>query len=310
MKIIREEIERDGPMPFSRFMELALYDPHHGYYRRNRDPFGKHGDFYTAEQLQPVFGVLIRRLVDQLLVPGDVVVELGAGRREMAEHFSGLNYVPIDISCGSIPDRFSGIVFANEFFDALPVEVAVFRRGLWRQMCVDLHEEKFTWIGNGPVSTLVEEYLARFGPDPEEEVVAEINLDALAWIDDLDRRIERGRLIAIDYGYTQRELVRFPQGTLMSYRRHLASPDVLDTPGERDITAHVNFTAMIEHAGERGFQVERFESLGQTLLDTGEADQFASALEAPGGTMQQLKTLLFGMGESFRTLILKKDAPK
>ena len=57
--LIRDEILRGGPMPFRRFMELALYHPEYGYYRRARDPFGKEGDFYTAEQVQPVFGVLV-----------------------------------------------------------------------------------------------------------------------------------------------------------------------------------------------------------------------------------------------------------
>ena len=58
-ELLRDEIRRDGPVPFSRFMEAALYHPEHGYYRRSRDPFGKSGDFFTAEQLQPVFGILI-----------------------------------------------------------------------------------------------------------------------------------------------------------------------------------------------------------------------------------------------------------
>src|SRR5690242_16793189 len=97
--LLTEEIRRDGPGSFRRFMEVALYHPEHGYYRRTRDPFGKAGDFYTAEQIQPVFGILmaarIRQLYRGMGEPADfTVVELGAGRREMAAAFSEWRYVP------------------------------------------------------------------------------------------------------------------------------------------------------------------------------------------------------------------------
>ena len=83
--ILREEIARSGPISFHRFMDAALYDPTHGYYRQPRDPFGKDGDFFTAEQLQPVFGILIaariRMLYRDMGEPSDfTVVELGPGR--------------------------------------------------------------------------------------------------------------------------------------------------------------------------------------------------------------------------------------
>src|SRR5580698_2017446 len=137
-EILRDEIRRAGPISFRRFMEAALYDPAHGYYRRARDPFGKHGDFYTAEQIQPVFGILmaarIRALYQEMGAPPDfTVVELGAGRREMADAFAGWQYIPVDLDRDdALPDRFRGVVFANEFFDALPVEAVTFRFGAFR----------------------------------------------------------------------------------------------------------------------------------------------------------------------------------
>src|SRR5262245_47390143 len=110
-------------------MEVALYHPLHGYYRRARDPFGKQGDFFTAEQLQPVFGILIaaaiRALCREMGEPHDfTVVELGSGRGEMAEAFGEWQYLPVEIG-GRLPEHFSGVVFSNEFFDALPVHAAV-----------------------------------------------------------------------------------------------------------------------------------------------------------------------------------------
>ena len=139
-------------------------------------------------------------------------------------------------------------------------------------------------------------------------MILEVNLDALAWIDTIAERLERGYLLAIDYGYTAAELVRFPRGTLMTYRRHQASPDALADPGGRDITAHVNFSALEDHARRRGFAPIRAERLAQTLMAIGQPDQFASVLAAAGekeaiALRLQLKTLVFGMGETFRTLL-------
>jgi SAM-dependent MidA family methyltransferase len=311
-ELIRAEIAGAGPIPFRRYMELALYHPEHGYYTRGRDPFGKAGDFYTAEQLQPVFGILIaarvRALFEEMGSPcGFTVVELGSGRAEMAEAFSQWRYMPVEAGRGQLPERFTGVVFANEFFDALPVEAAVLRGGEYRQMRVGWSGGRFTWVEDGPAAAEVEACLRRYTAFEEDGSMAEANLDALAWLERVAERLDDGFLFAIDYGYTRRESVRFPQGTLMSYRRHLAHEDVLAEPGERDLTAHVNFTALEEHAESLGFETVCFESLPRTLMAAGEADEFAAALgDGDERRRRQLKMLLFGMGETFRTLILRK----
>jgi len=96
----------------------------------------------------------------------------------------------------------------------------------------------------------------------------------------------------------------------MSYRRHTALDDVLADPGERDITAHVNFTAMMELGAACGLVTERFETLASMMLATGEADQFAAALGGGEDDVRlrgQLKTLLFGMGETFRVLLQRRE---
>lgn len=315
--LIRDEIARQGPLPFRRFMQLALYHPEYGYYRRARDPFGKAGDFYTAAQLQPVFGILIaarvRALCDELGRPPDfTVVDLGAGRGEMREAFSEWRYVPVDVDLGALPARFTGVVFANEFFDALPADAAVCRPGGFRQLLAGWNGERFAWVEGGAVSPEVAAYIERYLAPCEQGELVEINLEALAWIERIARSLERGFLLTIDYGYTRRERARFPQGTLMSYRRHTALEDVLADPGERDITAHVSFTALEEHGRRCGFDPARPATLAQTLLEAGAPDEFAAALAAgtPAACSErrlQLKTLLFGMGETFRTLLQRRQ---
>jgi len=280
-----DEISRSGPIPFRRFMEVALYHPEFGYYRRQRDPFGKEGDFYTAEQVQPVFGRLISAIVRELCAEarGNQVVELGAGRGEMAPFFDGMEYTGIDVGRGELPVGMRGVIFSNEFFDALPVDVFVDGR----EQRVGFHDGRFVFSERG-------------------ESIIERNPIALEWLERAANAMEDGYILSIDYGYTERErTIRFPQGTLMSYRRHTASEDVLCDAGERDITAHVNFTELQQHGERIGLETVRFETLGQLLMRAGERDQFASVT----GTMEermQLKTLLFGMGETFRVLLQRR----
>jgi SAM-dependent MidA family methyltransferase len=315
-ELLAAEILRDGPISFCRFMETALYHPLHGYYRKPRDPFGKEGDFYTAEQVQPVFGILMAARVRQLYLemgepPGFTVVELGAGRGEMAEAFSEWRYIPVDIDSGELPDRFTGVVFSNEFFDALPVEAAIYQRGRFRNQCVAFADGGFHWHTGDGAPVEVDGYLRRFFPPPEEGRWYEANLAALDWIGRIGRALDFGYVFTIDYGYTRAESIRFPAGTLMGYRRHMARELVLEDPGGRDITAHVNFTAIQEIGDEFGLRTSHFESLARTLLTAGEPDQFSAALgDDPAGELHrrmQLKSLLFGMGESFRVLVQRKE---
>ena len=284
--------------------------------RGTRDPFGKHGDFFTAEQIQPVFGILmaarIRQLYREMGEPREfTVVELGAGRREMAEAFSEWAYIPVDLDSGRLPEKFRGVVFSNEFFDALPVEVAVYRDGAFRSSAWRSKTGGSDGRRAARSAKKWSNYLRRWFPPPEEGRWYEANLEALGWMERIGRALESGYALTIDYGYTRAESVRFPAGTLMGYRRHMAREDVLEDPGERDITAHVNFTALEECGAACGLRRERFETLARTIVTAGEADQFAAALSsAPAEELRrrmQLKTLLFGMGETYRVLLQRRE---
>jgi SAM-dependent MidA family methyltransferase len=318
-EILRDEIRRGGPISFPRFMEAALYHPEFGYYRRRPDPFGIHGDFFTAEQLQPVFGILIaeriRRLRDSMGAPEDfMVVELGAGRNEMAAALGEFRYVPVEIG-EKMPEGIRGVVFSNEFFDSLPVHVAVVRDGLARELRVGFTNDRFEWQESGEVPQDVECYRKTYLGALAEGTIFEAGLEALAWLERIAKALEAGYIFSIDYGYRAAELARFPSGTLMSYRRHQAFEDVLRDPGEQDITAHVCFSALEGYGKRVGLETVAFESLGRILMEAGEADQFACALgaDSPAEAQRrrlQLKQLLFGMGETFRTLIQRKAGEK
>jgi len=167
------QIEREGPILFSAFMEAALYDPQHGYYSAARraadEPTGIHGDYFTAAQLQPVFGRLIRSaalaLRGELALPAHcALVDWGAGRALMAEAFPDFEYIPVEVH-GPRPGPLEGIVLANELFDALPVDVVRGgRRGL-RLLRVGWRDGRFAWVeGEEPPGEWKEYALAMAQP--------------------------------------------------------------------------------------------------------------------------------------------------
>ena len=192
---IRDEIAAAGPMPFDRFMRLALYDPSLGYYRRGRDPFGAEGDYYTSSQLQPVFGRLIAQKIAEwetrLGRPRDfTVVELGAGRgetgREIRACLPHVRYSEV------LPERMVGVVFSNEFFDALPVRV--FRQGESEVL------ERFVGVENGRLAWVEARPLAPLPPLPvlEPGQTLEAGIEALDWMERIGRVLERGFVLTID----------------------------------------------------------------------------------------------------------------
>lgn len=314
-------IRRDGPLPFSEFMEAALYDPDHGYYsaarRKHAEPTGIAGDFFTATQVQPVFGRIagagLRRIREELgLAEGCTVADWGAGRALMGEHFEGFRYVAVEAGQPA-PAPFEGIVFANELFDALPVDVVRCNASGARLLRVGWKDGAFCWIEAEPPEGEWKEYADRLSRrmDGQEEWTLELPVRMEAVLRQMGGALGRGALVVIDYGYTEREVIRFPRGTLMSYRRHAAHEDVLRDPGLQDITAHVPFTFLEERATALGWKAGALENLASWLLRAGERDMFASALRAENEEDEvrlrlQLKTLLFGMGETFRCLRLER----
>ncbi len=293
-------------MRFDEFMRRALYDPDHGYYRRGMhrssdrdlsppDPFGIKGDFYTASQIQPLFGQVIASEA-RALAPGMPFLELGPGRREVAEHVGPL-YRGVEIG-EHLPPSITGFVFANEFFDALPVRAGVRETSKFYELVVEAGKFK----RGVELEEHAQQYVARYWPFVPEGGRFEIAEESLQWIDRLAERMDAGFLLIVDYGYTTAETIRFPEGTLMSYRQHLASPDILREPGSRDITAHVAFDAIRDHSLCHGFRVVRFGTLAQLTLDAVKRNpELIDGVSA----QQQLKTLLFGMGEVFRCLLLQ-----
>jgi len=361
---IEEEIRKGGPIPFSRYMELCLYDPELGYYSRHAGQFGKAGDFYTSSDVHAVFGRLLARQFEQAWralggPPQMELLELGPGRglfaqdvldwaeKKFPNFFAAVHYSLVESSpalrahlqetlsrhfssgkCSlvdplesvafrpggmqrALPADIPLVVFANEFFDALPVEV-LSRKGSLR---IDVRDGRFceTWA---PASAAELEYLDRFAVHPEPGERVEAPLLAQEYMTQVARLIRRGFLIVVDYGYTRDEVLSGRhRGTIMAYRQHSASPNAYEAPGEQDITAHVNFTALASAAEQNGMDVHRLLTQSQFLMGIGESTQFSDAFEdcrlpqERAKVALQLKHLVTpaGLGETFHVMIASKQ---
>jgi SAM-dependent MidA family methyltransferase len=202
------------------------------------------------------------------------------------------------------------IVFANEFFDALPFEV-VSNQGSLR---IGLKAGRFieSW---GTISNAEMEYLDRHAVQPPEEERVEVALAAQDWMRRAAAGMRTGFLIAIDYGYTRDEMLAGRhRGTLKVIRQHAVSENPYEAPGQQDITADVNFTALVAAAEDRGMQAHKLVTQSQFLLGIGEANQFADGFEGCRLPQERAKVALqlkhlvtpAGMGESFQVLVASK----
>jgi SAM-dependent MidA family methyltransferase len=202
------------------------------------------------------------------------------------------------------------IVFANEFFDALPVEV-LSQQGELRIMERDGQLAE-TWAS---ASSEGLNFLDRYSVHPEPGERVEVALLSQAYMSQIASTVQRGFVVAIDYGYTRPEqLAGRHRGTVMAYRQHSASPNPYQAPGAQDITAHVNFTALAAAAEQHGLQAQPLLTQSQFLMGIGEPTQFTDAFEdcrlpqEHAKVALQLKHLVTpaGTGESFHVLIASK----
>jgi SAM-dependent MidA family methyltransferase len=344
-------VRAEGPIPFSRYMEICLYDPEMGYYSRAEEQFGKAGDFYTSSDVHAVFGRLLTRQFEEMWralgAPAQLkLIELGPGRglfaldvldwaeKKFPGLFSALHYVLVErssalrdrlrltlarhLSTGKVeitdqagvPNDVSAIVFGNEFFDAFPVEVVSPRGMLYIGGKEGKLSEEFH-----PITPAVDQYLDRHAVRPEANERVEAGLAACEVMKKIAGGMTRGFTVVIDYGYAREELLAGRhRGTVMAYRRHSAGANPYEAPGEQDITAHVNFTALAAAAEGENFRTERLLTQSQFLMGIGESNQFADAFEEcklpqeRAKVMLQLKHLVTpaGMGETFHVLVGSK----
>jgi len=301
------------------------------YYSSPRNPIGTEGDFYTSADLDPIFGQLLAKQFGQWAAEFQTftIVELGAGkgllardilqhrrfhymilersaemRRRQQELLNGFGVTWID----ELPPGINGCIFSNEFFDVLPVHRIVRREGALKEIYVD---ESFSEV-EAELTPAVGALYERPGghrPPLQEGQSVEVNVEAFKWVRRISDSLERGYHLAIDYGYLRDEFFAQPHGTLMCYWRHQAVENPYVRIGEQDITAHVNFSDLMEEAS---FETLLFATQKDYLIQLGILDEIEKlATAGDSASLQRLlrikKLILPGsMGERFKVLVQTK----
>jgi len=130
-------------------------------------------------------------------------------RQEMRPFFSDFDYVPVDVGTGELPKQFCGVVFANEFFDALPVHSVVWRDGAARERLVGVDRGRFVWQEGQQARRKLTTTSASISRTARKVSVFEVNLEALRWIERISSSLTSGFVLTIDYGYISEEAARF-----------------------------------------------------------------------------------------------------
>ena len=321
---IAETICNEGDwIPFTRFMELALYAPGLGYYSAGARKFGPQGDFVTAPEVSPMFARCIAMQALQVLeATGGDILELGPGSGALAAdlfaelHAQGKapgHYYLLEVSpdlarrqrellgqrfpdaidrfvwLERMPEKIRGLVVANEVLDVVPFSLAHRVRGEILERGVIVTEAGFAWEDTHlPDGELKRRARAVFPPG-DYDYLSEIGLAAEGLVRTVASALEAGVALFVDYGFPEREMYhpQRAQGTMRCHYRHRFHNDPFFMPGLQDITAHVDFTAMARAAESGGAEVYGFTTQAYFLISCGLAVLVSAG--DPTATLSRLK---------------------
>jgi SAM-dependent MidA family methyltransferase len=311
--LLQQELAQAGGwIGFDRFMALALYAPDLGYYSNSRQKFGRMpggkdggSDFVTAPELSPLFGRALAAQLGQALsaTETNAVWEFGAGSGALAAQLLASldqrieRYYIVDLSgnlrqrqaerlapwgakvewLDRLPDRFDGVVIGNEVLDAMPVQLLSFDGQGWSERGVVMSEAGLAFADRPsnlrpPLDVLD---AAHYPPGS----LTEIHAQAEAFVRTLAAHLRHGAIFLIDYGFPEAEYYH-PQrvgGTVMCHHEHRVDANPLVRLGEKDITAHVNFTGIALAGQDAGLSVLGYTSQAHFLLNCGLAELLGAA---------------------------------
>lgn len=318
MSVFIKQLIKQSPqkgIPYSEFMNHALYHPTHGYYMKEREKVGKEGDFLTTPHIFPVFAKILARFFIKAVTEGAVppaICEIGGGDGRFAYHvlrewealspttFSKLTYYVVERSAyhqqkqqqeltmypkleyvhslaelKAAVGAFQGIVFSNEWFDALPVEVIEQAEGQLYEVWVSVDEfDELTEMLVPVKNEQIKRYIADYHLQLRDGQRMEVPLVMLEKLEELHALFQQGMMVTIDYGYTFEEL-RHPlhhRGSLRGYLRHQLISNPLLHVSQMDLTAHVHLDSFIDKGKRLGAEVIAFQKQHEFLLNIGILD--------------------------------------
>ncbi len=337
-----------GWIPFSRYMDAALYAPGLGYYAAGTTKFGIAGDFVTAPELTPLFGrTLAHAIAPVLAETGGEVLELGAGSGRLAvdvlgelERLGALpgRYCILDVSADlrqrqqetlahalphlyervqwldALPEQFKGVILGNEVLDALPVELVHWMDDEPHIRGVVVEGDRLAWQDRPIADPVLRVRAEALGLAPG--YLSEISLATDALIASLAQSLAHGLILLIDYGFVAAEYYH-PQrdmGTLRAHYRHHALDDPFYLPGLCDLTAHVDFSAVARAGMAAGLAVAGYTSQASFLLNSGLTERLMqtspddAAAYLPQANAVQRLVSPAEMGELFKVIGLSKGS--
>jgi len=335
---IAQRIAQEGDwVPFSKFMEMALYEPRLGYYAAGARKFGEGGDFVTAPEISDVFAKCLALQARQVLAKtGGDILELGPGSGVLAaDMFEELlahkvlpeRYLLLEVSpdlrerqrkllafrfpqhigrfvwLDSLPQKITGFVIANEVLDVVPCSMVHRTDGRLLERGVIVSEAGFAWDDQPMPDDALKRRAEAVFPPGDYSYLSEINLAAEGLVRTIAASIDKGVALFIDYGFPEREYYH-PQrhmGTLMCHRGHVSDPDPLRDVGLKDITAHVNFSGVAYAAQEAGLPTLGYTTQARFLMNCGIVPMLAEASLAERIAGQRL-IAEHEMGELFKVI--------
>lgn len=361
VRSILGRIQADGKIPFSEFMDQALYAPEEGYYTSPGEKIGgPQADYYTSSELHSLFGAMIARQMAELapaVTQGDLtILEMGAGkgrlcrdilrylRAEEPELYARLTYCIMERSPAMVqrqkavlrpfveegkvrwtdldewlirPESLTGFVLTNELLDSFSVHRVICHRGVLKEIYVTRDADGFCEVLAEPSSPELVAYFERLDITLEEGQQAEVNLEALDWMRNVGRILEKGMVMTFDFGFPADELYA-PQrkrGTFLCYYKHRVTENPYVRIGLQDMTAHVDFTSLARTGLEAGLKVAGFTDQQSFLLGMGiaeEMDKDLARCSSPSDRERQvmaMKQLIGpdGIGKVLKVLIQHKQ---
>ncbi|MCK5390819.1 MAG: SAM-dependent methyltransferase [Deltaproteobacteria bacterium] len=357
-EIIKSRIRDFGPITFAEFMEFALYHTDYGYYSSGNSRIGKEGDFYTSPHVHKSFGSVIGNFIiksfDLIQQESLSIIELGAGKGVLALDI--LNHIKInnpkqyaqttyylaeqsnysqneskktlsghsnkikwlssldEVESGKV----AGVVISNELLDALPFHRLKITNGNLTETFVTLEDGDLAETTDKPSVPELGKYFSGIDMNFREDQEFEVNLRAEKILKEIDRVLQKGFVITIDYGYLNSELFspERMKGTYKCIHKHSINETPYINIGEQDITAHVDFSNLIRAGVSFNINKVKYTTQGQFLIDWGILDLISSDLEESGKLkdssakeIQAIKNLFLPelMGDKFKVLIQEKN---
>lgn len=335
---IRQAIAAAGGwLPFDAFMQQALYTPQLGYYARDNSKLGLNpsdgSDFATAPEISPLFGQTLATQIAEALdhTQSHTIYEFGAGSGALADQLLNTlaqrkqtvqNYYIVDVSSSlracqqarlahfgdtvqwldSLPEIIHGVIIGNEVLDAMPVQLLARKNGVWYERGVATQNTgtddfRFTW--HDQPTNLRPPIDVEHGHD----YVTEIHTQAESFIRTIAERLKQGAAFFIDYGFDERNYYHTQRhmGTLVCHSQHKVDSAPLHQVGDKDITAHINFTGIALAAQQAGMDLLGYCSQGRFLINCGIVEHMENA-DLPTRSMASKLLLEHEMGELFKVL--------